>query len=393
MWTPPPVWRAALAGSHQLDLTVTSVLAGRTLATISCDPAILASVPDAAPLDDWQISHRWRSGQVESTLTLTVTDRAAHLLTSAPDAPLQSYGQRLMVSATISSAEDRPTIPVGVYRIEAATTSGGAWHLYPTGRWVRPDQQVTVTAVDLLALVAEYDFMRAEAPPAGATRHSEIARLVDGALPVALTGSDPALSPTPWEGSRIDAVLDLMRDYDRVAAVDRTGVLRDLPASGSGATLRVTATTPDGSLDADGTALISWRPRASRDRTYNGVRATGESETGEQVSGVAYHTSGPLAWDPAGYGRVTLGYHSPQIRTSQAAHQAARTRLATALAARTQEITVECVCDLTVDVLDHAEIVIPDTGRRMRGIITSVEAQHREPMRLTVAVPADDVEI
>lgn len=392
MWSVPDGWRSALAGSHRVTVTATVTLSGRRLATLSDDQAVLERVPGAARIDHWSVAASVREAQVESRLTLSVADQGSRLLTLNPESPLQCYGQRLHVQATVHSANTALTIPLGVWRIDKATPEGGWWRLYPGGQWVRPDTEVSVEGGDLIDLLADYDFLGPSAIPPGSTRWGELRRLVDGTLPVSLSAADRQISPSRWEGSRLDAILSLLRDAGRVAWVDRAGVLRDLPAAGGTDTLHLAAADPDtGLVPAGGLGLVEFTPEASRDRMYNGVRATGSGESGAEVSGADWITDGPMAWDASGFGRVTYGYHSSLLRHSAQCLEAARTRLANIRAQRSIDVMVMAMPDLAIDPLDRVAVTIPDTGQVLSGPITELSVSAGEPMKLKIAVPAEEV--
>lgn len=392
MWAVPEGWREALAGSHHTTITATVILSGRSLATLTDDQEALDRTSGTARIDAWSITSELRESQIESRLTLRVADQGSRLLTLSPDSPLQCYGQRLHVRATVHAANASLTIPMGVWRIDEATPEGGRWRLYPGGQWVRPDTLVSVSAGDLIDLLADYDFTGPSAVPSGSTRWGELRRLVDGTLPVSISAGNRELAPSRWEGSRLDAILSLLRDAGRVAWVDRAGVLRDLPATGGTDTLYLSAADPDTGLIPTGSlGLVEFSPSASRMGAYNGVRATGSGESGAEVSGADWITDGPMAWDSSGFGRVTYGYHSPLLRHSSQCLEAARTRLANIRAQRAIDISVTTMPDPALDPLDRVAITLPDTRQVLSGPVTSISMGSMEPMKLTVTVPVEEV--
>lgn len=385
MWDAGEDWGDLLRGSHRTYATITVTLGGDRLATISDDPDVLDD-PAVHRLTHWKISAQVRGSLTESQLEFSVADETGELLTDHPDSPLQTFGQRVMLQTTVVAGDVRETVPMGIWRIGSAIPSGGQWRLYPNGAWVRPSQIITVTAHDLLELTAEHDFLGPSIPPAGATTHTEIRRLIDGDMPVALTGGSRPVGRTPWEHSRIDAVASLFTDMGKVAWVDRSGVLRDRTAQvdPSGG-LRIMAATPGGLLHGHG--LVSWRPEARREGLYNGVAMSGQRGDGERLHGSAYITTGPMAWSASGFGRVTYAAHSPLLTTQAQVSQAATTRLTNLQAGRGRELRVEIIPNPALDLLDTISVVVPDTGREIPALVTALTIGSAGAMTVDGTVP------
>lgn len=373
MWDAPVGWLDVLSHSHEVSAQATITLDGRQLARVT---------PDS-----WALSRELRGGQVVQELTLAVPDETAELLTDDPASPLQAYGQRVDFRVRITSAGTSVLVPMGVFRIETAQPVGGEWSLYPNGKWRRPSTLVNVTASDLLSLVADHDFITASMPPAGATTHTEIRRLVDGDMPVLLPMSARPVVSALWEGSRIDALLDVMGTLSAVACVNRRGQLEAVPETGTGHTLSVRAADPDGYTPAAATGLVDWRPEATRDGLYNGVIATGSNDDGGTVGAFAYETDGIMAWRSAGFGRVTYKHTSPLITSQARAQLEARTRLQSLMAGRGRTLTITTLPNPALDVLDTVEVTVPDTGRTIPALVTSIRLADNGPMTLTASVP------
>ena len=373
MWTASPEMGIALTRSHAMSARAAVTLGGDLLADI--EP------------DSWEITTSLRDGQIESELSMVITDPTGDMLTEQPESPLQAYGQRVALTVTVESGDWSEAVPMGQWRISTSDPSGGPWRLYPSGRWVRPAERITTRANDLLDLLAEYDFLSLSTPPAGATTAAELARLVDGTLPIQMDVASQTVPSTPWEQSRIDAVLQLMRDADAVAWVDRAGTLRPLPAAGSGAGVTIQPADQTGYVAETAAGLVSWRPTASREGVYNGVGMTGQRADGATIYGQAIEASGPTAWSAARFGRVTYRAHSPLLTTQARVDAGAATRLRSLTRARSQTLEVQILPDPRIDPLDTVRIVVPDTGRVIEGLIVGTRIGSHGPMALEVSVP------
>lgn len=373
MWATPPGWLDVLSRSHTVTPQATITLAGDELATVQ---------PSG-----WSLSRRLEGNRVDAELKLAVPDEGSTLLTDDYRAPLQTYGQRIDFRLRVAVGSFEAVCPMGIFRTETSVPAGGHWTLYPNGKWVRPSTLVDVSAVDLLALTADHDFMGSSVPPAGSTAHSEIRRLIDGDMQTRLTVADRAIESTPWEGTRIAAVLDLFSALDAVAVVGRDGVLGSIPAAGSGARLRIAAANPDGYVPSATTGLVDWRPEATREGVYNGVSAEGQTADGRTVRGYTFQTSGPLAWRSWGFGRVTYKHDSPLITSQAQAQAAAITRLRNLTAARTRSLTITTLPNPALDILDTVEVVVPDTGRIIPALVTGIDLGDEQPMTITASVP------
>lgn len=368
MWATSDQYRDALAWSHRTGVAGAITLDGNELAMV---------VPD-----EWRITRTLRGSQIESELTMQVTDPDGSM-TATPGSALRPWGQRVALTATVSSGGWAESIPLGVWRLNSCKPSGGVWRLYPSGKWARPPSAVDVSAGDLLDLVADYDWLGLSVPPSGATSYSELSRVVDGALPVRLGTDSVDVPQVPWEGSRIDAVTALASAMGAVAVVDRTGILTTVDAGGTGDVVEIAAADEPGHK----LGLIEWDPSATRDGIANGVAATGTDPEGVTLYGRALEQGGPAAWSAGGFGRVTYGYHSPLLTTQSQVNAAAATRLASLKAQRAQMVTVTTMPDPSVDVLDTARLTMPGAYRSVDGLIVGISLGSSGPMVLTVSIP------
>lgn len=375
MWTVSQQWGEALAFTHDLAVTGAVTLQGEELATF--EPAT------------WRWQRSLSGSQITDQMTFTCVDPDGDLFSPDVDAPLRSLGQRVSFMGAVSSGTWEESIPLGVWRIETATPTSGKWRMYRNGAWARPPQTIDVDAVDLLELIAEYDWLGVSSPPAGATSLTEIKRVVDGALPVRLGTTSKTVAAVPWEGSRIDALLSLATEMDAVVSVDRTGVLTTTPQTGTGATITVSPTSdPDGI--AFGLGLIDWKAPSSRDDVYNGVVMTGTDPAGDTLYGRALESDGPLAWSASGYGRKLYNKHSPLLTTQGQVNQAAATLLKTLQRRRAQVVTITTIPNFAVDILDTAHILVPGADSYVDGLVTSLDLSSDGPMTVEVSIPWED---
>lgn len=373
MWAAPDGWLDVLSRSHVVTPQATITLEGDELATVT---------PSG-----WSLRRQLQGNRVDAELSMAVPDETSRLLTDDYRSPLQAYGQRVDFRLRVTSGSFEAVCPMGIYRTESAVPAGGHWTLYPNGRWKRPSTLVDVTGVDLLALTVDHDFLEPSVPPVGSTAHSEIRRLLDGDMQTRLTVADQPIESAPWEGTRIAALLDLFAAMDAVAVVGRSGLLESIPSAGSGQRLQISPADPDGYVPSATTGLVDWRPEATREGVYNGVTTEGQTADGESVQGFDFVRSGPLAWRPQGYGRVTYKHDSPLITSSLHANFAAATRLRNLTASRTRTLTIHTLPNPALDVLDTVEVVMPETERIIPALVTAIELGDGQPMTITASVP------
>lgn len=373
MWATSAQWREALAWSHDLTVGAAVTLAGDELATF---------VPES-----WSLTRRVAGSQIVDEVRLSaMDDESGALFNGDPGCPLRANGQRVSLTATLKAGAWEESIPLGVWPITDADPQGGAWRLYPNGRWARPSRLIDVTCGDLLDLVEEYGFFGLSVPPAGSTSATELARLVAGALPVSLDSTHTVAS-VPWEGSRIDAVRAIAADLDGVASVDRTGTLTVVDSAGTGDVIEVKP-APDQTVLSWGLALIDWQNGSHRGDVYNGVAMTGTADDGTTLySRHTVETTGPARWSAAGFGRRLYTAHSPLLKTQSAVDAAALTRLATLQRERAQVLTVETMLDPSVDPLDTCRLLLPGADGPVDGLITEIRMSDAPTMTMQVSVP------
>ena len=372
MWGVSAQWREALAGSHRIDVRGVATLAGAMLAEVT---------PES-----WTWRRSLRGSQVQDDLTLSAVDADGSLYSPDPAAPLRANGQRVELQAVLTVGGWSESVPMGVWRIAESSAEGGPWRLYRNGTWARPAQRVDVTGADLLALIAEYDWLGMSVPPGSATSETELRRIVDGAMPIALGTAPRSVAAVPWEGSRMDALLSVAADMDAVAVVDRTGVLTTVPRAGTGSVVSITPADEQQPL-AWGLGIIDWSAPSSRDGVYNGVAMTGTAADGSTLYGRALESSGPAAWSASGYGRSVYKAHSPLLTTQPQVDAAAITRLDSLRRDRAQLLTITTIPDPSVDVLDTARVSLPGASRTVDALITDVAMSSDGPMTLTASVP------
>ena len=370
----PARYAAMLATPHEIRPTLVSTLGGDLIDEI---------VPTS-----WQITTALRDKQTESKLELVCLDPDGILLTDDPGSALPAAGQQISLQVTVEASGWLETMPMGRWRIQESTPSGGRWRLYPNGTWRRGGSAVTTSCEDLLSLIADHDFVGKSAPPTDATTITEVARLLEAGLPVDLgTLVSGPVARTPWEGTRLDAVVALIADIGGITHIDRSGVLTGIPVAGTGHIHDIRAAEVTGYVEGVATGLIDWTPRATRDGVINAIALTGQRADGATLYAEAYEDTGPLAYDAAGYGRVVLREHNAQLTTQAAVDAAAPKRLAELAATRTQTLDVTIMPNPAIDILDTARILLPGAERTIEGLIVGHTIGSHGPMQLQVSVP------
>lgn len=351
MWAVSSGWRDALAGDVGMEVAAAVWLGGDV------------TVPDLL-IESGEIVSELAGGQVQTTLTATVSDPTAELYTGWAGSPIDALGHRLRLTSTAVAGAWSETVPEGVLRINTVDPDAvSPWRLYPkTGQWVRGAQTLRLSCGDLLDQVADERFMVPMSVPSISTVGGEVRRLLAGIVPVGLSVT-ALLMPVPAsvvydEQDRLGTVVNLLRVAGMVPAVDRAGVLQAIPATGSGAVWNVP-------MDA----LIEAVPSSSRDGLVNAYVVTSETESREPLRGDAVEYFGPLRFGGP-FGRVPAYHNSPVLGSNISCARAARTMLDSETSARRRDLTVVCIADPALDVLDTARIDLPSGP--VDGLVTRI---------------------
>jgi hypothetical protein len=296
--------RSVLGGSFSYFISVQSWLGDQLLS-------------DAVPVSAGQ-EETDRSLRVPERVTLTVPrvdDEGVDWTPTADDSPLAANGQTLKISLGVG---------IGQGRIE--WFQRGEFLIQETEEDV-DGQTLTVTAVGLLALIDEANFI-APFQPSG-TIGSTARDLLEPAVPVNLDGApvdrSVPVSAVNWDSDRLQAFLDLLDAWPAVSRMNEGGYLEILPDTTPTAADAVRSFT-----DRPGGTMVTAAGTSSRDGGFNTVVATGYAADGTEVRAVAYTTVGPWSY-PAGQANplpVPFGYSSPLLTTQAQCLAAASTVLA-----------------------------------------------------------------
>jgi Arc/MetJ family transcription regulator len=255
---------------------------------------------------DWGAAVRRRG-----SLSLAVgwTTSTGQLRQLAED--MVARGARALLQRSVKLMDGREAwTPLGLLRVQSAQAN------IPAGR-------ISVDAMDLGAALADDRFLTPRAIPAGPSRIQIIADLIAETIPGATLTVGPgvvdsAMPAAVWDEDREQACHETARSLGAVLAADTTGGFR----------LDLASDAPVWTVDAGG-VLVSAAMRADREKTYNAVRAAGEStETGAPV-GFAYDLdpASPTRWDGP-FGRRPRYYSSPLLTTVAQCEAAAASILA-----------------------------------------------------------------
>lgn len=285
------------------------------------------------------------NSEVRRTLNVTVADPTLDP-GNDPTATLSPYGTDLVVRRGIRFPDSTiEYVPLGRFRVENVSTavSGDA---------------IQVTGADRTAYVKDARFTATTQSVTANTVAAEITRLITGALSVTVTDRSGSSAYTPqlyWDQDRWAAIEDLARSIGCVVYFDADGnaVIAKLP----------TITDPVAWwVDAgESGVMVAGSRETSREGTYNGVVASGES-AGQFLPYSATVTdndpSSPTYWGGT-FGRKPYFYTSPAITTQQQATDAATAMLAT-VKGMSRQLTLTCVPNPALEAGDVIRVRFPD---------------------------------
>lgn len=268
--------------------------------------------------------------------------------------PLAVYGQRLVVRQVIGIGNDEWTVDLGQYRVQG---------------WDHEAPAVSVEALSLEQIIADYRFDSPYKRPGGATFAGQLGAICKGLLPVdtsALTNrSLPASLTTDWTEDRMAAVRAVQTNWPCDLRVDEDGVLVATP-------VRTVAATPDVEWQhGEANAYITTGGAGLRDDIYNAVVARGERANGTPVQATVVDddpTSPTYFYGP--YGRRQRFYESPLITSVSEAQAAARSVLRKERR-RAATVVVTAPPDPRVEMLDTARVTLAD-GTTYTGLVTDI---------------------
>lgn len=331
----PPQFTTGLAYSHWAGTSVTLIWPDGHLP----DSQVLAVEGNVE--QDWGATVRRRG-----TLSLAVgwTTSAGQLRQIAED--MVARGARLLLQRSVKLMDgSEHWTPLGLLRVQSAAAQ------LPAGR-------ISVDCMDLGAALADDRFLVPRAIPPGQSRVQTIADLIAETLPgAALTVgegvADSAMPATVWDEDREAACHEIARSLGAVLSADTAGGFRlDAPSQ-----------VPVWTVDAGG-VLVSVALRADRDKTYNAVRAAGESTDAGAPVGFAYDLESPTRWDGP-FGRRPRYYASPLLTTVAQCEAAASSILADAVGL-TRSLEFEAIAHPGLEAGDVITLVSGDVSEDHR---------------------------
>lgn len=332
--------------------------------------------------------------QIQQRLTLSVADEDG-LLLGGPGSPLMPLGQQIVLRAGLADKAQRETyvemLPMGVFGIDAPDAENDVpWRMYPNGAWLPTGGTVSVEASDPLAQVGREDFVTAERPALSATVRSETERLLQDRLAVAPTWAAGVTDTTTvsrsvtYDTSRLTTLLNLAEMAGGVAWANRSGAYELLKQERqSTGVWQLAVADPDDPDDRG--ALVTWKPSVNRDDLSNAVVITSEDSLGNPLRGVAYETTGPLAWGGP-FGQVPIVEENRLATSNSKCQTIADQRLTQIITGRSITVSVKCLPNMALDPLDTIELLVPN--RTILGLVTSITYPLSQGlMELAVSIP------
>jgi hypothetical protein len=333
----PPDFEAGLAHSHWAGTSVTLIWPDGSRP----DSQVLAT--EGSVEQDWSAMVR-RRGSLSLAVGWTTT--TGQLRQVAED--MVSRGGRLLLQRSVKLMDGREHwTPLGLLRVESSQAQ------IPAGK-------VSVDCMDLGAALADDRFLTPRSIPAGPSRVQAIADLIAETIPgAALTVGagvvDSAMPAAVWDEDRAGACHETARSLGAVLAADTAGGFRlDLPSDAAVWT-----------VDAGG-VLVSASMRAERDKTYNAVRASGESSEAGAPVGFAYDDdpASPTRWGGP-FGRRPRYYSSPLLTTVAQCEAAAASILADSIGL-TRSIEFDAIAHPGLEAGDVITLVSGDVSEDHR---------------------------
>lgn len=339
------------------------------------------------PAVDWEESITADDRKVTSRLTLQVADPRADLADTL-DAPLAWAGQKIAVRAGWDAPNAPLMLPMGRWRVTKSGAPSPTWVKYPTG-WITRGGVLKPEADDLLTALDD-DLPWLTGPRIGSTIYEEVARLVEGRIPVAKTW--PGVDSGAWapygqvyQDNRLTAICDLLATVHAVAWVNRAGAFQPLPLSHAGVDAELSA--------AD---IVSRTIGGDRSAIYNRVIVTGTDPTdNSEIRVWADEATGPFRVDGP-FGVATKTIQSPISSNAVGAsfvsmQRMANTELQNLIDGRSVRVQITLATPLWhLDPLDNIRFTDP-TGRGFEGPVTSIDRGSSKQMEIEIAVPLEEV--
>lgn len=295
------------------------------------------------------------SRTVQGQITnLQVADPDGRFEPRSETAALAPYGSRLQVVAGIEGFAE--VVSVGWFRV-TRSFSRQQWHPYTLKdgslEWVTRGGVVDVDADDLMWQVDAERLMAPESPPPGATVLGEVARLLQGIIPLGSTAGvadRPVPATVVYNDSRSKAVVDLLAVLDAAPRMSPAGALDVVPRTPGGSVWEIAV--------GDGGALVDASTELRADDLPNAAVSSGTDVNNLPVQGTALEGAGALRFGGP-HGRIPTFHASPLIDSTGMAQVDAQTVLANALASRSQTLAVVCLPNPALQLFDTVTLRTP----------------------------------
>ena len=364
-----PVLLDAITGTHQPFMTATAWYDGQ----VSYQSLPIESCSVSADVDS----------QIERTLSLVVVSDDPVLSPDSPTSPLCPWGQEINIRAGVRLPTGDVSVSLGWFVIDS-TDPQDAWKQYTVNgqtKWALSGLRITVTGKDRASRAADYRFTTTEQKSSGTTAYAEVARLLQH---VGTVGehhvADRALGSIVYEGKeRLNALDEVAQRLDARVSWDPEGLAVLVPRTATGDTW----TVPTGAKDI----VVDVKRKITRGDFHNGVVSEGKDQTTQQpYLGSWTDGAGPQRWGgPAGM--VPYFHDSPLITSDEMARQDAATTGVNILRKRQQEITLTCVSNPALELLD--EIVWQSPKGEFAGVVNKIKWDHTGTMEVVVLVPQE----
>jgi len=366
---------SALAGSQSSISLVADVWRGGLLLNT-------APLPVASWKIDWDITR-----QVHGQASLTIADDSGALAPWGLDDNLGVGGSRVHLRYIMGQIGEE--VNLGWFRIVTATTSE-SWRIHPTaGVLITSGALVDITADELTWQITEERFMTPESPKITTSVFGELARILDGIVPLGSTAGivDRAVpAAVVYTHDRINAVEDLASSVGALPRMSENGLL-DLVSTTPGASVWTIAPA-----NVENGVLIDLRRSQDAAALPNATVVEGTAADGSQLIGRAYVTAGALTFGGP-HGRIPAYLSSPIMDTQAKVDAAAATFLSSSLAQRRTLLPITCLPNPSIQGLDVVTIVTP-VGTLIGQVQTVSLAGNDagvQPMVLGVSVGADQL--
>lgn len=313
------------------------------------------------------------AGEVQGSANVVAFGFGGSLVPKAATDPLATFGQEMTLWRDVTVGGQTWEIPLGVYRIAAASDSTEQYRAGTVLSW-----SVGLRLMDRFEMLRAGDFLAVDSPVPGNTVWDEIRRL--SLFPVAEALTDVAVPPATVYESRLAAIETLCALIGGVPHLTRGGVLTARPVEAW-----LTATVPAFQIPG----VISWSGEMSND-FCNQVQVSNSNDGDITAYAVLDDPGDPLSVQRAG--PRTYKHSAATYLTVGEAAAAARTILARVSTRRARTVTVECTPEaLLLDLGDVGWVVDPVQGRAVFGEVSAMTVPFDPTRPVTVELIAAEV--